>query len=191
MRTGLLFFLAGTLLAQGPTLSTSAVSRSRAGQPVTVTLTFTAGGTEISGFQFETPVQPWTTTLANKQMSCSASTQRCILVGEDNADALTSGEVGAAITTPPSLPATITMSGIVATTPDGQATPLGTPAPLVINLLGDVTGDGVLDLGDVQSVLTQVRDGPCVLTSGDQNDDGQCNVVDVQIVVNEVLSGGG
>jgi hypothetical protein len=52
----------------------------------------------------------------------------------------------------------------------------------------DVDGNGIVTLADVSADISQVLN-PSSCTTGDVNLDGQCNVIDVQIVVNAATTG--
>jgi len=173
-------------LAFGQTLTLTGPAKVRAGQQVTYTLGFAIGASAISGVQFDSAVQPWTSALANKTVTCNPSNGRCVLIGESNADALAAGVVAtAAWTVPASVPASIALSNVLAASPGAQPVALVAPTALPLSLIGDVTGDRKLDIGDVIAAVAQVVGlQPC--GSGDQNEDGVCNIHDIQSVVNEV-----
>jgi hypothetical protein len=61
-----------------------------------------------------------------------------------------------------------------------------TPPPAVSKC--DLTGDGIVDVSDVQSAINQSL-GTASCTNGDIDKDGSCNVVDVQRIINAALGG--
>lgn len=184
----LLFALALPLAAQ--TLTLTGPTKVRVGQTITLTVGFGAGASPVSGFQWDSTAQPWTTTLPNKTITCNTANGRCVLIGH-NADALLSGTVMTGTwVVPIVIPTSVSLANVVATTPDAQVAALTPSVSISFSLIGDVNGDGQLTKADIDAAKDQsTGKQPC--TTGDQNEDGVCNVRDVQLVTNEVRAAGG
>lgn len=191
-----LFVLLFVCTALCQDLTTTAPTRVRVGQSVTVTLHLKEGADPVSGFQFESQIQGWATPLTNKTITCAAAeTNKCILIGHNNAVPMVSGPVASAVWVVPSpVPANISFTGIAASKPDGTYAVLTAPPPISLSLIGDVNGDRILNSDDVTAAVVQIlmhSIGNPICTTGDQNEDGKCDVTDAQIVVNEALKAQG
>ena len=55
-------------------------------------------------------------------------------------------------------------------------------------LLGDVNGDGVLNVLDVVSLVNIILNGDEYILSGDMNQDGTIDVLDIVTLVNTILN---
>lgn len=183
------FLFCWTLAAQ--TFTVSGPTEVRVGQAVTFTLGFSAGTASVSGFQFESPAQPWVSLLSTKTVTCNSVNSRCILIGENNADTISSSNVATVNWVIPAvIPVSVSLFNIIATTPTGDAATISGVVPLNLFLFGDVNGDRQLTRADVDAAKDQsLGKAPC--NTGDVNKDGVCTVRDVQIVSNEVRAAGG
>lgn len=189
----LIFALTLPLAAQ--TLTLSGPTKVRVGQSLTLTIGFTGGASQVSGFQFDSSAGPWTPLVANKSVTCNPANGRCIIIGDIvgnmNADALVTGNVATATWVVPSVvPTSVSLAAIVATAPDASPATLTPTVALMLTLFGDVNGDRQLTKADIDAAKDQST-GKVACTTGDQNEDGVCNVRDVQLVTNEVRAAGG
>lgn len=189
----LLFLLALPLAAQ--TLTLNGPTKVRVGQSLTLTIGFTGGASQVSGFQFDSSAGPWTPLVANKSVTCNPANGRCIIIGDItgsmNADPLVTGNVATATWVVPSVvPTSVSLNAVLATAPDASPATISSAAALALSLIGDVNGDRTLTKADVDAAKDQsTGKAPC--TTGDQNEDGKCDVRDVQLVINEVKAAGG
>ena len=54
-------------------------------------------------------------------------------------------------------------------------------------ILGDINGDGVLDVLDIVELINLILNGE-IVSAGDVNNDGSINILDVIIIANIILS---
>lgn len=202
----ILGLLAASLFAQtsAPTAITlTGPATARAGQ--TVMLALSAAGAANSGaaaLQWALSLPPgYTATVTggtadpDKTATCTATGSVCVLWALD-ATIMGNGPIASIALKVPATatpgPVSLALSGLVASDATGSNLPLAPPAaPLSLTILDrrDINGDGTVNAADVTLMLNEViasqaNPAACV---DDQTGDGQCNVIDVMVVVLKVL----
>ncbi len=200
MKKLLLFFaLVATLPAQNFTVSVSPTSI-RAGQSVTVKVTYNTSAPDAAGLQWTLPLPPGLPfsqtigaagTAASKQLACGP-TGICIVYGL-NQTLIGPGDVAVYTVTFPSsaLPGnyTFSLSGSLGVTSSDLPLSVSAPTtPTVVALLSsyDLNSDGKIDSTDVGLALSQIL-GTTACGSADFNGDGKCNLIDLQAVILKAL----
>lgn len=196
MRILTIVLFAGLSYGQTTTFSVTGPANARPG--TTATISVNAAGTTNTG----TAAAQWNLTTpagftktatigtqasaANKQIACDTPVLLCIVYGL-NTTIMSNGQLASyAITIPANASpgaASITLSGVVAASPTGTAvtTALGAPYSILILAKSDIDGNGTTNGADVSALITQIINGTC---SSDQNNDGVCDVKDIQLVAN-------
>lgn len=186
------------LSAQTSLTLTAPAAAVRPGQQVTVTLNLVGSTPAAAGIvYFVNSPAGWTPgaitigaagTAASKQIKCSAVTspRGCAIYN------LSNNLIGAGIlaSIPYTVPATatpgqaqISLSSVTAAS--ANASPVNiTAAVLNLNVLSrfDLNGDGSVNDQDMQPVLDQII-GTSSCSTGDFNDDGNCNAIDMLLMI--------
>jgi|HubBroStandDraft_2_1064218.scaffolds.fasta_scaffold21502_2 DNA-binding CsgD family transcriptional regulator len=190
--------LCGTAFGQSLTLVSAPVAPGASGT-VFVSLAGIPTGTSIAALEFTVSVPPGlafnptvgTIVAGNKSITCSAPGQSltCIVWGS-TVVAMLNGVVAQLTFTAPATGVTITLSNTLGADITGSSVAITAGAPLVLSVLSpcDLNGDGVVNLADVQIVLTAAL--TTTATTPDLNGDGKVNVIDVQRVVDAAAPGG-
>ncbi len=196
-----------SLYAQPVISVTGPSGNQRAGNTITLAVTLSSTGTAADqAVQFSVSGIPWPVTVsvgsaasaASKNAYCftAASVVKCIIAGL-NTSILADGFL--AIVTVP-IPKTaqagtipITISNLLAASNDSNgnanAAPLVAASPFSLSTISacDLNSDGVIDSLDHLLAVDQAN-GKTACTSGDLDSNGKCDVVDVQIIGNAVVS---
>jgi len=189
--------LIGLLIASaacGQTLTLTGPATARPGATIPVTLTLASPSVSLAAIQWTTAIPTGLTFSATagaasntalKTLYCGIPTsQICLAVGI-NGNSYAAGAVATYQVTVPAnaLPGNITipLSGIVGATLDGNAATLtaGTPYFFAVLARADLNGDGRVDVLDLQLMIQEILTGT---VANDQNGDGVVNVRDAQIV---------
>lgn len=190
-------FLTSGLSAQ-VTLTLTGPATARPGNAVTVNLTGAMSGSPVAlqwtvglptGFTATASIGA-AGTAAAKTLSCSANATLCLEYGL-NTTVIGNGTLAAYTVT---IPANATpgagafpLSGLLAVNAAGTTvTSASGPAySLTILSLADINGDGIVNATDVQLMVNQITSGGTC--SNDQNGDGKCDLLDVWIVIMRAL----
>lgn len=177
--------LAGALPAQTANLTLGGPATARPGTNVTLTLSHDA--TTAVGWQW-TLVSPWNATnaltVAGKTLSCTADGKLCLIWSATTA-LIPSGPLGSLTFAIPVAqapgPVVITVGNTFAVNAAGNLiASVGSSKTITILAPADLTGDGRVDLADVQASINLIIAGG---SGCDLNGDGQCNILDAFWVV--------
>lgn len=166
---------------------TGVITIALAGQttPQVAALQFTEDST---GLTVQVPVVAGVAQAAGKIAQCSTQAARICLLYGVNVTVMENGTVLTVGFTIPSGAAgglvRYKITGLVAADGAGGNVPITAPADLVITVLSrfDLTGDGKVDVADINRVVSQII-GNTPVTDCDVNGDTKCDVRDVQMVV--------
>lgn len=200
----LFLLLALSLACFGQLTSSVSSTALKPGQSALLTISTPGSGPAVfTGLQWDwtlaglTPATPTlVANLATKTLVTNASVTRSILYG---ATAATQGPVSngplatLSVTVPAGTPPGILNIGATApvaadATGSGVAivaSPLVSITVLPLTLVGDLNGDGKVDLTDENLEILQIFGGvPC--TNGDLNGDGVCNIKDLNLIAKQL-----
>jgi len=181
-------------LLAGQTLTLTGPATARPGQTIALNLTLSAPSENLAALQWTTAVPSGLTFTASagaasnaaaKTLYCGMPTsQTCLTVGI-NSNLYTVGVVATYQVTVPAnaLPGNvgIPLTGLVGAKLDGTAAVIVAGTPYFFGVLArtDLNGDGKTDVLDLQLMIQEILTGT---VTNDQNGDGAVNVLDAQIV---------
>ena len=176
------------------TLSSPSVA---AGSPVTLSVNYSAGNAAAIEWTIAFPVGATAipvvgaqSAAASKTIICNVANTTCVVFGLNN-NLILAGEVAKYTVTFPSNAAgakAFSLSNTQAATPlAGAITVVAGPAiSVTVTNAYDLSGDGIIDISDINLVVNQVvGKAPC--TTGDLNTDGACSIVDIQTMILKAL----
>jgi hypothetical protein len=193
--------LLAALPASGQTLTLTGPAAARPGQTIAVNLSL-AGAAGIAAWQADFGLPAGAamsvaagpaSVAAEKTLYCRTDASRCLAVGINTL--IYSGGVVAVCqvtipqgATPGPLP--IALSGLAGATLAGDNAPLtaGAAYNLLILARTDLNGDGKTDILDLQIMIQEILSGPSGPVANDQNGDGVANVRDAQIVARAAIT---
>lgn len=197
----ILVLFASGLLAQSITPSTSATVKAGSSVPLSIALT-PPSGTTVSAIGWELTLPAgWTitssaTSVAMKQVFCTApSASRC-LVGGYNATAIPTGGIFTGTLNVPTVATlgltTLSFSSTSASDPTGTGITL-TPNTVAVTVtpatpsVYDLNGDGKISIADFKVLIDAYL---AKTVAGDVNGDGVTDTKDFQLEVNQWVAGG-
>jgi len=187
-------------LVFGQTLTLTGPATARPGNTIAVDVVLASPPADLAGVQWSVGLPPGLTATATagaasntaaKTLYCKDDATLCLAVGI-NTNLYAAGVVATysvvlpAVLTPG--PVTIPLSGVIGATLEGKQAPLTAGAAYSFNVLSsmDLNGDGTVDVQDLQLMIQEILSGAL---AHDQNGDGAADVRDAQIVARAATQG--